>query len=806
MQSKRKLASLATLVCLILPALFVVISTGSVSAATPIYVDAATGNDAWDGQAPVWDGVHGPKQTIAAGISVVDASGTVQIAAGTYNEAVTVNKSLTMQGAGPAVTVITTIGATPAITITTNDVTIRDLTITNSSNLIEGILVSVSGGATSGLTVENVHFTNINNGAANAYGIRIGNSSPGASFSGLIVRSCRFSGINPGSLPSTRQIGILAASYLNLHDFYIGSCQFSYLMTGVYLYRSNVDGVTLINNEFGPFEQANYTGAPGGIYVGDSQPSFPTTYQNITVTGNTFHEYHRGINIWNYADGTIIGRVDISNNTFTNSIASAGVMITARWVSGGTASTMEGPIFINNNTFTQDQPVNDYDGVAMIDLRAGIESPTSQINVADNEITFNNPAFGTSIYGMKFRGPFTNVNISGNTMNGNLVGGASANMPPTSGIVFGSKDVDPGYGSISSNAEINVSGNSIQKFVHGVAVYDFDNNVYGALPVGAGLNINYDSIICNSEYGVISGSGEVTNAVNTWWGCNDGPSGVGSGSGEEVSSNVSYDPWLVLNISAEPPDILADGVSTSTITADMTDNSNGVDSGGYVPNGTEIVFTTNKGSIGSLTTTKTTTNGIATAVFTSDITPGAAAIFAKAPTCYECANATNYQGETYAVSVGVNTVPVTGTATATPGASPATTWSWSWPLPPEMSVQYVSVKPQQSYANQPVTVLTNVVNTGDEGGNFNVVLKINGRVEQTRMVGVGPQGTQPVKFTVTKAQPGTYIVDIAGQKASFTVLGHGGTARAPLNAGLIAIVIMAVLVLATAVVLVLTFR
>ena len=99
-----------------------------------------------------------------------------------------------------------------------------------------------------------------------------------------------------------------------------------------------------------------------------------------------------------------------------------------------------------------------------------------------------------------------------------------------------------------------------------------------------------------------------------------------------------------------------------------------------------------------------------------------------------------------------------------------------------------------------------MVNTGDEAGNLSVALKINGQVEQQKMISVGPQGTQPVKFTVTRAQPGTYSIDIGGQKGSFIVTGSGGTARTPVNGGMIAIMVVSVLVLITAVALVLTYR
>ena len=122
--------------------------------------------------------------------------------------------------------------------------------------------------------------------------------------------------------------------------------------------------------------------------------------------------------------------------------------------------------------------------------------------------------------------------------------------------------------------------------------------------------------------------------------------------------------------------------------------------------------------------------------------------------------------------------------------------------PSQLSIQYVSVNPHQTIAGQPVTITTNVVNTGDEAGNLNVALKINGMVEQTRMVSVGPQGTQPVKFTISKDQPGTYTVDILGEQGSFTVLGDDTSGAAGSNTGgIIALALIGVLVIASLVVL-----
>jgi len=171
-------------------------------------------------------------------------------------------------------------------------------------------------------------------------------------------------------------------------------------------------------------------------------------------------------------------------------------------------------------------------------------------------------------------------------------------------------------------------------------------------------------------------------------------------------------------------------------------------------------------------------------------------------------------GGTRSISVTTPSGTGTGTALFTVNTLPVAPSPRVSPTPPkyvklrtaQLSVQYLSVNPQQATANQPVTITTNVVNTGDEAGNYNVALKINGRVEQTRMVSVGPQGTQPVKLTVTKAQPGTYTVDIGEQRGSFVVLGASSSSSAPVNGGLIVILIMGVLILATIVVLLVSRR
>lgn len=111
-------------------------------------------------------------------------------------------------------------------------------------------------------------------------------------------------------------------------------------------------------------------------------------------------------------------------------------------------------------------------------------------------------------------------------------------------------------------------------------------------------------------------------AENNWWGCNEGPGGLGC---EGLSGNMDFDPWLVLNITAAP------GVgTTSNLTASLTQNSDGVDTSasGHVPDGTPVTFG-GGAPFGTVAPTSTvTTSGVAMSVFTPGIVPGTATVSA----------------------------------------------------------------------------------------------------------------------------------------------------------------------------------
>jgi multidrug efflux pump subunit AcrA (membrane-fusion protein) len=91
---------------------------------------------------------------------------------------------------------------------------------------------------------------------------------------------------------------------------------------------------------------------------------------------------------------------------------------------------------------------------------------------------------------------------------------------------------------------------------------------------------------------VVNAGDTTIEAVENWWGSNTGPSGITSGP-------VDAAPFLVLGVTATPPDISP--ADSAIIVADLTRNSAGIDTAAHdvLPNGTPVRFSIS-GDTGSL--------------------------------------------------------------------------------------------------------------------------------------------------------------------------------------------------------------
>jgi len=91
------------------------------------------------------------------------------------------------------------------------------------------------------------------------------------------------------------------------------------------------------------------------------------------------------------------------------------------------------------------------------------------------------------------------------------------------------------------------------------------------------------------------------------------------------------------------------------------------------------------------------------------------------------------------------------------------------PTPAKFTITTLDVTPEQVKLGEPLTITARVINVGGSEGSYTLNFTINGEVEQTRTVTLAPLASDTVIFTVTKEEPGTYIVSVDGLTKEFIV-------------------------------------
>jgi parallel beta-helix repeat protein len=170
----------------------------------------------------------------------------------------------------------------------------------------------------------------------------------------------------------------------------------------------------------------------------------------------------------------------------------------------------------------------------------------------------------------------------------------------------------------TGNSQGTLTGNTITAAQRGVQILD-QNPADVEIPT---LVAYCNNIIANTIYGMDNATSNTVDAENNWWGCGTGPGTPGC---DTVSGNVDYDPWATsagsIVVTASPAEILADGISTSTITAYITDMC-----GLPVPDGTVVDWETTEGTVIS---TSITMGGVAVTTLTSSTYPAIAGVTAS---------------------------------------------------------------------------------------------------------------------------------------------------------------------------------
>ncbi|MBA7613976.1 hypothetical protein ES703_21237 [subsurface metagenome] len=89
--------------------------------------------------------------------------------------------------------------------------------------------------------------------------------------------------------------------------------------------------------------------------------------------------------------------------------------------------------------------------------------------------------------------------------------------------------------------------------------------------------------------------------------------------------------------------------------------------------------------------------------------------------------------------------------------------------PAAFTASILLVMPTEVGIGEPVNICITVANTGGRSGSYEVVLKMNGRVEASKEVTIAAGDSELVSFSIVKDAAGTYSIEVDGLTGSFTV-------------------------------------
>ncbi len=556
------------------------INTTSAANSSSVYV-STNGNDNWNGLNSTYtSGLNGPKATISNATGTVQSKGTVHVASGTYNENnIQINTNMTIIGENQKNTIINgQQSGNPIFTIISGvNVKIINLTLTNgTTNYYGGAIYN------NGESLDLTNSTITDNYAAEGGAIY----NDGTLTATNDTFNNNTSGDEGGAISND---GTLTATNDEFNNNTSGGA-------GGAIYNSGT--LTATNDTFN--NNSAYFG--GAIYNSGTISETNDTFNNNSISSSY------GGAIYNQ------GNLTETNDTFNNNTATTG---------GGGAIANSGILTTNHDTFNNNSAY-DYGGAIK---NFGTITSTND--------TFNNNTINSGGGAIFNSGALT---VTNDTFNKNIasdygIGGAIINFGTLTinNSTFTKNTAINGGGAIFNQGNLNVENSTFTKntAIDGGAIQNS-----GALDVEESSFINNSADVGNAFYIVLSKKGfsidlhfnrivgnatsvelysegnREVNATFNWWGSNN-PGNVING------TNIIYNPWIILTVTANPQTI--NKGDNSTVTADLLhDNEdNYLDPvNGHVPDGILINFSSD--GLGTLSpTTNTTTNGSTNAIYTA---------------------------------------------------------------------------------------------------------------------------------------------------------------------------------------------
>jgi parallel beta-helix repeat protein len=565
----RRILSILLALALVLG--FSLMATTPVGAAATYYV-ATTGNDS------TGDGSGGnPWLTIQHAVDTVLAGDTIMVAAGTYQEQVTITQSLDLIGAGEASTTIqaptsgrstVTVGTLPWDYVVAADGNGSPIDVK-----IQGFTIDANGqDATASQNFAGVFLRDVGDGSGDGlYSSTIYNF--GSYFGG-------WKGAPLNTWNGNTALTIYGSSELTIDDNDIDD----YTVSGVSAIGSSVD-VTVTGNDL--------DGTDSG-YVGLFLRDGVGTISGNSIHGHTSTNAGFGIYLYQAATGTMIDDSAGPNTIDGNRVAVELYDTDGATIDGNTMSNSSYKSILigwdsDNNVVKSNtiSPVASALAGVNIEANSGGNVIGGDTTADGNTITL--PTSGSGLlYAIWLSGTDTGAaTVKHNTVNGGQRAVQFDGGPGHSGTNTISDNTVTGatFGGVMSSCFGNfvISGNTITGTPRPLEFWQAGNGnivitgntltstAFDVINAGsyASMTVSYNDILGSS--GLNNRVGSLTiDARYNWWGDNSGPGGIGPGTGAAVWGNVLYSPWTkqtLTHAGTGPVSFTPDAGTITTVTS-----------------------------------------------------------------------------------------------------------------------------------------------------------------------------------------------------------------------------------------------
>ena len=470
----------------------------------------------------VWnDTTNTSYTTIQLAIDAASAGDTINVGPGTYTENININKRLTLNGAGSSTIINPFVIGTPVVQISafgdsaTDRLTLSNIRVTgNTGTGGHGILISSVG---SFITFDNV--TSDFNGGK---GVEAGWNGVAQD---IEILNCTFS--------NNTSVGFRTSSTASIRGLTITDTDMNENSCGLYLN----DPITGLNITGGSFD-GNYGTGTSGVGIWAQQlDNFPAADRLTNVlSGFTAEGNKRGVILHTYGPFSIIDA--FASNNLEEGIAFA--------TDGEGNQVFDGsitdPILISNVTANNNPTWN----LAVFSYNRWTLS-----NITIEDCTFNGstgiPGYGVWLCTLHADSTLSNVTVTGSTMNNNNYGlylraEANGTLSGVNVTECSMNENETGVYLRALYATANLTGVSMS---NNEILNNSENGILVSEDAALGNEAHRNNIVGNG-YGIQNDdTTEDFDAICNWYGDICGPSGEGPGSGDAVSSEVIFLPWLI---------------------------------------------------------------------------------------------------------------------------------------------------------------------------------------------------------------------------------------------------------------------